>query len=67
MNTYFVKERLSDGRVYLCPKEPTKDEMLLQLIRAKDWGEAREQLRVDDIEAYPHRPGYGYFTNREQV
>jgi hypothetical protein len=60
MTSFYVKERLSDGKVYLDAKDVVTGEQLLETLKAKDWGEARELLCTNGFEMYEHKPGYGY-------
>lgn len=60
MTSFYVKERLSDGKVYLDAKDVVTGEQLLEVFEAADYGEARELLRHHGIDMYEHKPGYGY-------
>lgn len=59
--TIFNLFRRPDGRLVLEAREPKESEEVVETIKAKDYGEAREKLRIHGIEKYEHRPGYGFY------
>lgn len=59
--TTFNLFRLPTGRLVLETRDPKPSDDVVETVKAKDYGEAREKLRVHGLEKYEHRPGYGYF------
>jgi len=57
--SYFLKLRLPEGRLYLCPEEPVKSESVVKAIHANSWREARQQ---NGLEAYRRVAGHGFYS-----
>ena len=57
MNTYHLKRRSDDRVVLDLAKADDKD--VLQIIKAKTWLDAREQVK--EVPLW-HNPGYGWYA-----
>jgi len=60
--SYFLKLRMPEGRLYLCPEEPVKSESVVKAIHANTWCEARQQTRMNGLEAYRRVAGHGFYS-----
>ena len=56
---FYVKQ-LPSGRVYLSQIEPTESEVVLEVIDAETWLDARFKTAPNGFEKYTPRKDYGF-------